>query len=124
NLYNPFVLELGVGLDHGGGIDGELLGELPDGGELIAWFESGGSNVILDLINDLPVNRETGVRVDLKMQVHQRVYDNTQTECVNEFLQMGDGGKIGRSWNLSRSVFGIKTVRADAHFCESGQAIR
>ena len=59
------VLQFVVSLHHRRGIDREALGKVADGGELLARLERAGSNVILDLVYHLAINRQAGVRIDM-----------------------------------------------------------
>ena len=50
--------QLTVGPGHGVGVDDEPVGEDADGGQLLARLEAAGGDQVLDLVDDLLVNRQ------------------------------------------------------------------
>jgi len=62
------VLELAVGADNGVGVHYEVLGQLADGGELVAFTECSCLYGVLDLLHELEVEGDAGGRVELEDQ--------------------------------------------------------
>ena len=57
---DAIAFEEGVGLGDGHGVDGELLGDLADGGEEFAGGEAAGGDEGADLVGELAVDGHAG----------------------------------------------------------------
>ena len=60
-------LQVRVGLAHRVGIDLELDGEVPHGGQLLAGQQPPGGDAVADLIDDLPVKRHAALEIQLEI---------------------------------------------------------
>jgi len=58
--------EVGIGLGDGVGIDEELLGQRPDGGENVAGSDAAGDDGMADLADDLLIDRGGGTGRDMQ----------------------------------------------------------
>ena len=65
-LEDSFVLQLAVGADHGVGVHDQVLGELADGGKLIALAKRAGFHRVLHLLHELEVERNAGGLIEAK----------------------------------------------------------
>ena len=55
---------LAVGAEDGVGVDGQVDGNLADGGELVAGGEGAGGDCSLDLVDELPVDGDSAMGVE------------------------------------------------------------
>ena len=70
-LDQTLVLQLPVALEDGVGVDRELGDDLLDGRQLVAGLQEAGDERLADLLRDLQVRRDAGLRVEPEGDQHR-----------------------------------------------------
>ena len=65
---DALLIEQTIGAGDGIEVDPQIGGQLADGGELVAWLEFSGGDLVLDLVDELHVDGD--VRLKVYFDIH------------------------------------------------------
>ena len=97
----PFVLELAVRLEDGVRVDRHLGDDVLDRRELVAFVEEAEAKGLANLLDELPVGRDAGSRIDVELDHPEKHFTRYIDEWWLGAARPSSGARIGA---ISRSV--------------------
>ena len=97
----PFVLELAVCLEDGVRVDRHLGDDVLDRRELVAFVEEAEAKGLANLLDELPVGRDAGSRIDVELDHPEKHFTRYIDEWWLGAARPSSGARIGA---ISRSV--------------------